>query len=206
MADEGAFTADLSQALLGGEADVVVHSFKDMPIEMPAGTRIAGALPRADPRDVLLFDGGTTVTARPEALTDPVIVAAPRLVAARDAAVTAAVARAERGDRAGPGQYRDPVRKLVEGEAHGLVVAKAALDRLLTFGPPFDREAGDGAGIAGSVLLDGAADARVSMGAGARRDRAGDSPRRVRICDDWLAPISVRVDHRHGERRTPRTQ
>ncbi len=39
------------------------------------------------------------------------------------------------------------MRKLIEGDAHGLVVAKAALDRLLTFGPPFDREAGVVAGI-----------------------------------------------------------
>ena len=40
------------------------------------------------------------------------------------------------------GNIETRLRKLVEGDAHGLVVAKAALDRLLTFGPPFDREAG----------------------------------------------------------------
>src|SRR5688500_12267551 len=55
LPDKGAFTADLSRGLLDGEADLAVHSFKDLPVEMPAGTRIAGALPRADARDVVLI-------------------------------------------------------------------------------------------------------------------------------------------------------
>ena len=39
------------------------------------------------------------------------------------------------------GNIETRLRKLIEGDAHGLVVAKAALDRLLGFGPPFEREA-----------------------------------------------------------------
>ena len=91
LPDKGAFTADISRALIDGDADIAVHSFKDLPTEMPAGTRIAGAMPRADARDVFVTRR-TTVRARPEALTAPVVVAASRLVAGRDAALTAAVA------------------------------------------------------------------------------------------------------------------
>jgi hydroxymethylbilane synthase len=49
LPDKGAFTADLSRALVAGDVDIVVHSFKDLPIDMPAGSHIAGALARGRP-------------------------------------------------------------------------------------------------------------------------------------------------------------
>lgn len=52
---KGLFTGELEQALLRGEADLAVHSAKDLPGEMPAGLAVAGYLPRADPRDVLVL-------------------------------------------------------------------------------------------------------------------------------------------------------
>ena len=52
---KGLFTSELEQALLSGEADVAVHSTKDLPGEMAAGLAIAGYLPREDPRDVLVI-------------------------------------------------------------------------------------------------------------------------------------------------------
>ena len=67
LPDKGAFTADISQALVAGDADIVVHSFKDLPIEMPAGLYFAGALPRADARDVVLIKQ-SAVDAQPESL------------------------------------------------------------------------------------------------------------------------------------------
>ena len=57
---KGLFTGELEQALLRGEADVAVHSTKDLPGEMPAGLAIAGYLPREDPRDVLVVRTGVT--------------------------------------------------------------------------------------------------------------------------------------------------
>ena len=51
---KGLFTAELEQALLRGEADVAIHSSKDLPTEMPAGLAIADCLPRQDARDVLV--------------------------------------------------------------------------------------------------------------------------------------------------------
>lgn len=52
---KGLFTGELEAALLRGEADVAVHSTKDLPGDMTAGLAIAGYLPRADVRDVLVF-------------------------------------------------------------------------------------------------------------------------------------------------------
>jgi hydroxymethylbilane synthase len=57
---KGLFTGELEQALLRGEADVAVHSTKDLPGEMPAGLAIAGYLPREDPRDVLVMRAGVS--------------------------------------------------------------------------------------------------------------------------------------------------
>jgi hydroxymethylbilane synthase len=58
---KGLFTAELEQALLGGEADLAVHSSKDLPNESGNGLVIAGYLPREDPRDVLVVRNGVAV-------------------------------------------------------------------------------------------------------------------------------------------------
>ena len=51
---KGLFTKELEVALLEGQADIAVHSAKDLPTEMPSGLALAGYLPREDPRDVLV--------------------------------------------------------------------------------------------------------------------------------------------------------
>jgi len=55
---KGLFTAELEQALLGGEAQAAVHSTKDLSGEVTPGLVIAGYLPREDPRDVLVLRAG----------------------------------------------------------------------------------------------------------------------------------------------------
>lgn len=57
---KGLFTSELEAALLRGEADVAVHSTKDLPGDMPAGLAIGGYMPRADTRDVLVLRAGVT--------------------------------------------------------------------------------------------------------------------------------------------------
>lgn len=51
---KGLFTSELEATLLQNGADIAVHSTKDLPGEMPAGLAIAGYLPRADTRDMLV--------------------------------------------------------------------------------------------------------------------------------------------------------
>src|SRR5205823_9142900 len=55
---KGLFTKELEQALLAGEVDMAVHSYKDVPVTMPlveqASLIIAAVPPREDPRDVLV--------------------------------------------------------------------------------------------------------------------------------------------------------
>ncbi len=52
---KGLFTSELEASLLSGESDLAVHSTKDLPGEMPEGLMIAGYMPRADARDVLVL-------------------------------------------------------------------------------------------------------------------------------------------------------
>ncbi|MFT7588557.1 MAG: hydroxymethylbilane synthase [Limisphaerales bacterium] len=55
----GFFTGELEQALLSGEVDLAVHSFKDLPTTQAEGLVIAGCSYRADPADVLLVKPGS---------------------------------------------------------------------------------------------------------------------------------------------------
>ena len=52
---KGLFTKELEVALLQNEADLAVHSLKDLPTELPAGLKLGAVGPRADVRDVLLY-------------------------------------------------------------------------------------------------------------------------------------------------------
>jgi len=54
MGAKGVFTEDFYEDLKTGQCDLVVHSWKDLPIEPRGETRIAMTLPRADVRDVFL--------------------------------------------------------------------------------------------------------------------------------------------------------
>jgi hydroxymethylbilane synthase len=51
--DKLRFVKEVEDALLAGEADLAVHSAKDVPGELPAGLHIAAVPERADPRDAL---------------------------------------------------------------------------------------------------------------------------------------------------------
>lgn len=61
---KGLFTSELEAALSRGEADVAVHSTKDLPGDMPPGLAIGGYMPRADARDVLVLRTGVDVPAK----------------------------------------------------------------------------------------------------------------------------------------------
>ena len=52
---KGLFTKELEIALLQGEADLAVHSLKDLPTELPEGLELGAVLARADVRDVLIY-------------------------------------------------------------------------------------------------------------------------------------------------------
>lgn len=55
---KGLFTKELEVALLNGEADLAVHSLKDLPTELPEGLELGAVTKREDVRDVMVFKPG----------------------------------------------------------------------------------------------------------------------------------------------------
>lgn len=51
---KGLFVKELEHALLAGDADIAVHSMKDVPMEFPAGLKLEVICPREDPRDAFV--------------------------------------------------------------------------------------------------------------------------------------------------------
>lgn len=54
LGSTGVFVTALRDALLRGEVDLVVHSFKDLPVSSLPGVRLAAIPARQDPRDALV--------------------------------------------------------------------------------------------------------------------------------------------------------
>lgn len=61
MGGTGVFVSALRTALLAGEIDVAVHSYKDLPTAAADGVVIAAVPPREDPRDALVARDGLTL-------------------------------------------------------------------------------------------------------------------------------------------------
>lgn len=62
----GVFAARLRHALLDGEVDLVVHSFKDLPTQPVEGLKVICVPAREDPRDALCARDGLTLADLPE--------------------------------------------------------------------------------------------------------------------------------------------
>jgi len=59
MGGKGVFTKALDDALLNGEIDIAVHSFKDIPTELPEGIALGAILERENPADVIVCRNGS---------------------------------------------------------------------------------------------------------------------------------------------------
>ena len=63
---KGLFIKELEVAMQAGEADIAVHSMKDVPVEMPAGFCVAAVLERASPADALVSASGGGLSDLPD--------------------------------------------------------------------------------------------------------------------------------------------
>ena len=114
---KGLFTGELEEHLRQGSADIAVHSTKDLPGDLPNGLVIAGYLPRADPRDVLVTRTG---------------VVSPRTIATGSPRRRQQLARLFREATFTEirGNVDTRLRKIAAGHAEATVLAAAGLDRL----------------------------------------------------------------------------
>lgn len=63
---KGLFIKELEVAMQNGDADIAVHSMKDVPAAMPAGFCIASTMQRANHRDALVTPGTTRLDDLPQ--------------------------------------------------------------------------------------------------------------------------------------------
>ena len=129
MPEMGVFTSDIREELLTGKADIAIHSWKDLPVDLEEGTEIAATIKRADPRDVLIFKKSSFKKKKLEIYTS-----SPRrqenLSKFLKKAFPFEINSFSFSDIRGNILTR--VQKLKDSNADGLVIAKAALDRLLS--------------------------------------------------------------------------
>lgn len=62
---KGLFVKELEQGMLTGEADIAVHSMKDVPVDFPEGLHLAVILEREDPLDALVSNRFESLDALP---------------------------------------------------------------------------------------------------------------------------------------------
>lgn len=118
--DKSRWTSALERALLDGEIDIAVHSAKDVPGELAAGTWIAAVPERQDPRDALCgFADFASLESGARVGTSSI---------RRAAQLRAARADLELVEIRGNVDTR--LRKLADGEVDALILAVAGLTRL----------------------------------------------------------------------------
>ena len=120
VGDKSRWTGALEQALLAGEIDLAVHSAKDVPGALAAGTAIVAVPPREDPRDMLV--GAPSLSALPAGArvgTSALRRRAQLLAVRPDLEVVEL-----------RGNVDTRLRKLAAGEVDALVLAAAGLRRL----------------------------------------------------------------------------
>ena len=119
---KGLFTKEIEEALLDGRIDCAIHSLKDMPVEMLPGLVIAAVPVREDPRDAFLSQNAADIAALPQGA---------RLG-------TASLRRQAQALHKRPdlklvmlrGNVDTRIAKLERGEADGILLAVAGLNRL----------------------------------------------------------------------------
>lgn len=132
MPEKGVFTQDFRVGLLRGDYDLVVHSWKDLAIEDDPETEIIATLPRADARDLLLM----RACRWPQIATSgsvTLLTSSPRRAYNLEQFLSVALpAKIKQLNFVNVrGNVPTRVRKLLQSDADGLIVAKAAIDRLL---------------------------------------------------------------------------
>ncbi len=119
---KGLFVKELEEGMLRGEADIAVHSMKDVPMELPEGLHLAVICEREDPRDAFV----SNTYANLDALPQGAVVGTSSL--RRQAQLLAR--RPDLQIKFLRGNVQTRLRKLDDGEYDAIILAGAGLKRL----------------------------------------------------------------------------
>jgi len=129
----GLFTKRIQQAVINGEADVAVHSLKDLPTVEFEAVHVCAIPPRADVHDRLISTKSWTLSELPAGA----IVG----TSSRRRAAQLLHARADLNIRPIRGNVQTRLDQVARGDFHATVLAAAGLDRLAmadSVWPPLD--------------------------------------------------------------------
>jgi len=116
---KGLFTKEIEEALLAGEADLAVHSMKDLPTSLPEGLMLAAVPEREDPRDAIIGKKFVELQAGSKVGTSSLRRAAQLLALRPDLKIEPL-----------RGNLDTRLRKLSEGRYDAIVLAAAGLKRM----------------------------------------------------------------------------
>jgi hydroxymethylbilane synthase len=119
---KGLFIKELEQVLLNGEADIAVHSLKDMTVSLPQGLHIAALCEREDARDAFVSNAHADLRRLPAGAR--VGTSSLRRQCQLRAAFPALTVSSLRGN------VNTRLRKLDAGEFDAIILATAGLKRL----------------------------------------------------------------------------
>ena len=119
---KGLFIKELEVAMQTGEADIAVHSMKDVPAEMPEGFCIAAVLERANPADALVLVNGTSLQSVPHGgcVGSSSLRRQAQLLALRPDIIVKPLR----------GNVNTRLQKLEQGQYDAIILASAGLERL----------------------------------------------------------------------------
>lgn len=118
----GVFVKELEHALLENEADIAIHSLKDVPSAHPAGLRLVAFPEREDARDVFLTRDGSSIEDMPEGFV--LGTGSPRR------RVQLANVRKDIEFKEIRGNIDSRFQKLMDGEYDAIILAAAGLNRM----------------------------------------------------------------------------
>lgn len=118
----GVFVKELEHALLENEADIAIHSLKDVPSAHPAGLKLVAFPEREDARDVFLTRDGSSIEDMPEGFV--LGTGSPRR------RVQLANVRNDIVFKEIRGNIDSRFQKLMDGEYDAIILAAAGLNRM----------------------------------------------------------------------------
>ncbi len=119
---KGLFVKELEEGMLRGDADIAVHSMKDVPMELPEGLHLAVICPREDPRDAFVSNTYESLESLPQgAVVGTTSMRRQAQLLAKRPDLTINFLR---------GNVQTRLRKLDEGQYDAIILAASGLKRL----------------------------------------------------------------------------
>ncbi len=131
VVDKGFFTKEIEELLLRGEADVAIHSLKDLPTQLPPGLELSGVSSRGQVADIIV--SSRPITGRGQVLGIPI----PKLQGVRRVGTSSLRRSAQLRELFGKqeilllrGNLNTRLHKLARGEYDLILLAQTGLERL----------------------------------------------------------------------------